>query len=197
VVNVIVEDALSDAVMRKLLLHVGFQSEPTVRIMRGNGNIRAGMSKFVEASRYFPHVVLTDLDRLPCPPALIQNWNIRQIPATMLFRIAVHEVESWLMADRETFAAYLSVALEKVPFEPDAEIDTKQALFSIVRRSKKTRLRSEILPTPGSHIGPLYNEHFCRFVRDFWRVDVAAGNSPSLARSMDRLTAFCQGVANG
>lgn len=194
--NVIVEDALSETVMRKLLNHVGFHGQPTFRDMRGNVKIRGCMRKFAEASRVFPHIVLTDLDRLPCPPALIQEWGIRQIPATMLFRIAVHEVESWLMADREAFATYLHVDPEKVPFEPDAEIDTKQSLFSIVRRSKKIRLRSEILPTPGSHIGPLYNEHFCRFVRDFWRVDVAAGNSPSLARSMDRLTTFCRGVAD-
>ncbi|MDX9708528.1 MAG: hypothetical protein RBT64_03140 [Trichloromonas sp.] len=194
--NVIVEDALSDTVMRKLLLHVGFKREPTVRIMRGNGNIRAGMRKFAEASRVFPHIVLTDLDKLPCPPALFQQWAIRNVPETMLFRVAVHEVESWLMADREAFAAYLSVALKKVPSEPDTEIDTKQSLFSVVRSCKKSRLRSEILPTPGSHIGPLYNEHFSRFAKEFWRVDVAAENSPSLARSLDRITDFCRGVAN-
>ena len=194
--NVIVEDVLSDTVMRKLLLHVGFQLEPTVRIMRGNDRIRAGMRKFAEASRVFPHIVLTDLDRLPCPPVLLQQWAIRNIPETMLFRVAVHEVESWLMADREAFAAYLSIALDKVPFAPDTEIDTKQFLFSIVRRSKRTRLRSEILPTPGSHIGPLYNEHFCRFAKDCWRINVAAENSPSLARSLERLTTFCRDVVN-
>lgn len=194
--NVIVEDILSQAVMQRLLDHVGFCGESTFRIMKGNGKIREGMRKFSAASRVFPHVVLTDLDRIPCPPALIKQWNIGRLPETMLLRVAVREVEAWLMADRAGFARYLQVAQEKVPFAPEAEIDPKQCLFSLVRRSRKRRLRDEILPTPGAHIGPLYNEFFCRFVSEHWRIEDAVANAPSLASSLERLTAFCRDVVH-
>lgn len=40
--NVIVEDVLSETVMRRLLEQVGFQGESTFRMMRGNGKIRQG-----------------------------------------------------------------------------------------------------------------------------------------------------------
>jgi len=154
--NVIVEDVLSETVMRRLLEQVGFQGESTFRMMRGNGKIRQGMPKFaVAASRFFPHIVLTDLDRYPCPLALMETWSMGSLPEALLFRIAVHEVESWLMADRERFAASLSLPIGKVPLNPDLEPDAKQCLFGLIRKSRKRRLRKELLPTVGSHIGPL------------------------------------------
>lgn len=195
--NVIVEDVLSETVMQRLLDHVGFRGVSVFRVMRGNGKIRAGMQKFSAASLVYPHIILTDLDRFPCPPALFDNWRIGRLPETMLLRVAVHEVEAWLMADREGLAGYLQVAQEKMPLNPEAETDPKQCLFSLVRRSRKRRLRAEILPTPGAHIGPLYNEHFCRFADEHWRIENAAGNAPSLARSLARLMVFCQEVAHG
>jgi hypothetical protein len=196
VLNVIVEDILSQAVMQRLLDHIGLREAPTFRVMRGNGKIREGIQKFSAASRVSPHIVLTDLDRFPCPPALIKQWNIGRLPETMLLRVAVHEVEAWLMADRAGFAGYLQVAQEKVPFDPETEIDPKQCLFSLVRRSRKRRLRDEILPTSGAHIGPLYNEYFCRFASEHWRIEDAVANAPSLARSLERLTAFCRDVVH-
>lgn len=194
--NVIVEDVLSETVMRRLLEQVGFQGESTFRMMRGNGKIRQGMPKFaVAASRFFPHIVLTDLDRYPCPLALMETWNMGSLPEALLFRIAVHEVESWLMADREKFAASLSLPIGKVPLNPDLEPDAKQCLFGLIRKSRKRRLRKELLPTVGSHIGPLYNDFFCQFVREHWQVEEAAKHSPSLGRSLDRLAAFCGKIA--
>lgn len=188
--NVIVEDALSEEVVRRLLIEVGYQGDSVFRVMRGNGKIREGLKKFIGSSRFKPHLVLTDLDQYPCPPALLEAWGIQQLPSTMLLRIAVREIESWLMADRNSFADFLHVAIEKVPPEPDREIDTKQCLFAIVRKSRKRRLKMEILPTAGSHIGPLFNEHFCRFARELWRIEQASENSPSLARTIRRLEEF-------
>lgn len=194
VLNVIVEDALSEEVARRLLAEVDYRGEAIFRVMRGNAKIREGLNKFIGASRFSPHVVLTDLDQYPCPPALLDAWGINRLPPTMLLRIAVREVESWLMADRDAISDFLHVAKEKVPSEPDAEIDTKKCLFGIVRRSRKRRLKADILPTSGSHIGPLYNEHFCRFVREVWCIEKAMENSFSLARSVRRLDAFCRDI---
>ncbi|NOY13259.1 MAG: DUF4276 family protein [Deltaproteobacteria bacterium] len=195
--NVIVEDVLSEAVMQRLLSHVGYTGKPTCRVMRGNTKIKKGLPKYVGASRFYPHIVLTDLDQYPCPPALIENWNIGTLPETMLFRVVVREVEAWLMADREGFSTFLNVAKEKVPFDPEEEVDPKQCLFSIVRKSRRRRLIEEIVPTAGAHIGPLYNMHFCSFVRENWQVAMAAENAPSLAKCIERLGFFIRKIDEG
>ncbi len=188
--NVIVEDVLSEAVMQRLLSYVGYTGTATYRVMRGNNRIREGIPKYVGACRFYPHIILTDLDQFPCPTALIDNWNLGTTPKSMMFRVAVREVEAWLMADRETFSWFLSVAKEKIPFDPEREVDPKRCLFGIVRKSRKRRLIEEIIPTSGAHIGPLYNMHLCSFVQDHWRLEVAAENSPSLAKCIERLISF-------
>jgi hypothetical protein len=104
VLNVIVEDVLSEEVARRLIAEVGYQGDSVFRVMRGYGKIREGLKKFIGSSRFNPHLVLTDLDQYPCPPALMEAWGIKQLPSTMLLRIAVREIESWLMADRNSFA---------------------------------------------------------------------------------------------
>jgi len=190
--NLIVEDVLSEAVIRRLLLHVGFQGDAVCRVTRGNIRMRQGLPKYIGASRFYPHILLTDLDQAACPPELLSAWGVTERPDKLLFRIAVREVESWLMADRDAFAGYLHVAKEKIPFDPEAEADPKACLFRIVRRSRRSRLITEIVPTAGAHIGPLYNEHFCHFVQREWQVTEAVKNAPSLARCVERLAAFCQ-----
>ena len=44
--NVIVEDVLSEAVMRRLLTHVGYTGTHIFRITRGNGQIKKNVEKF-------------------------------------------------------------------------------------------------------------------------------------------------------
>jgi len=53
-------------------------------------------------------------------------------------------------------------------------------------------LREDIVPAPGatSKVGPDYNGRLCEFVRNHWRAEIAAQNSPSLARALKRLREF-------
>lgn len=191
--NIVVEDVLSEAVMQRILARVGYAGNITYRITRGNGKIKANVDKFKAASRIIPHIVLTDLDRYPCPSALLDAWDVGELPSSMLLRIAVREVESWLLSDRQGIASFLCTAIEKVPFSPEREDDPKQTLFSVVRKTRKRRLIEEIVPLPGAHIGPLYNEHMCDFALNNWDLEAAAENAPSLARNISRITAFLQG----
>jgi hypothetical protein len=193
--NVIVEDVLSEAVMRRLLTHVGYTGTHIFRITRGNGQIKKNVEKFKGASRVVPHIILTDLDRHPCPPELLESWNVGELPPTMLLRIAVHEVEAWLLSDRARIASFLHTAIEKVPSFPESINDPKQAMFSVVRKSRKHRLIEEIVPQTGAHIGPLYNERLCDFVLNHWHIESAVENAPSLARNIIRISAFLQGAS--
>ena len=190
--NVIVEDVVSETVMYRLLTHVGYPGEIIYRITRGNDQIKKNLPKYKGASRVVPHIVLTDLDRHPCPPALLDNWDVGELPPTMLLRIAVREVEAWLLSDRQGIASFLDAAVEKVPFSPESEDDPKQTLFSVIRKSRKRRLVNEMVPQPGAHIGPLYNERMCDFALNHWHIEAAVENAPSLSRSIRRLSEFLQ-----
>lgn len=191
--NVIVEDIVSEAVMNRLLAHVGYSGDTTYRVTHGNVQLKRSVPKYKGASRVVPHIVLTDLDRYPCPPALIEDWEVGELPSTMLLRIAVREVEAWLLSDRRGIAAFLQTAVEKIPFNPEVENDPKQVLFSVVRKSRKKRLLEEIVPQSGAHIGPLYNEHMCNFARNYWQIEAAMETSPSLLRSIWRISEFLKG----
>lgn len=191
--NIVIEDVLSEAVMQRLLVRAGYAGNVTYRIIRGNDQIKKNVLKYKGASRVVPHIVLTDLDRYPCPPALLDAWGVGELPSTMLLRIAVREVEAWLLSDRKGIAAFLHTAIEKVPFYPETEADPKQTLFSVVRKSRKRRLVDEMVPQSGAHIGPLYNERMCDFALNHWNIDAAVVNAPSLARNISRISAFLQG----
>lgn len=195
-IAVVVEDELSGAIMRRLIAAMGrnFVIDRMINT-RGHGQIKSGIGKFRTSSYALPHVVLTDLDRYPCPPALLDNWGATDLPPQLLFRIAVREVEAWLLADREGIAEFLHVAVSKVPHAPEAEGDPKRTLLNLARRSRKRRLAQELVPALGSAapIGPLYNARLSEFVYDKWNVDQAKLLADSLSRTLNRLSAFLPG----
>lgn len=188
-----VEDELSGAVMNRLIAHSGKELVIN-RIFNARGNVRlkASMTKFSEASRTFPHIILTDLDRCPCPPELIRAWHAEHLPSTMLFRVAVREVEAWLLADRTGISHFLNIDIAKVPLNPETEEDPKRTLINLSRKSRKKRLAREIVPEVGSSapIGPLYNFHFIDFVNTRWNIDTACQAAPSLAKTLERISLF-------
>lgn len=193
---VAVEDELSGVVMRRLIASSGrdFAIDRLINT-RGNSQLKAGMRKFKSASHGLPHVILTDLDRYTCPPALLEHWRAVHLPPQLLFRIAVREVESWLLADREGIAEFLHVAVAKVPRNPEAELDPKRSLINLARRSRKRRLAEELVPSFGSSatIGPLYNTRLSEFVNSTWDIDRAKVLADSLSRTIGRLAVFLSG----
>lgn len=192
-IALVVEDALSLAVMQRMLSFTGrgyFVKMPL--ITRGAGAIKKSIAKYCQASHVLPHVVLTDLDQVDCPSALRAQWGILQLPRTMLFRVAVREVESWILADRVGFATFAGVPVSKVTQDPESLRDPKQELVNLVRRSRKKRLAIELVPAVGSSvsIGPLYNERLGAFARNEWDIGAAMLNAPSLKRTVTRLESF-------
>lgn len=190
---VAVEDELSAAVMRRLIAVVdrGFVIDRIINT-RGNGPLRTGVPKFRAASHVLPHVVLTDLDRSSCPPDLLKKWGATNLPPQLLVRVAVCEVEAWLLADRSGIADFLAVAAIKVPANPERDVDPKLTLINLARRSRKRRLMQELVPAPGSpnKIGPFYNARLTEFVSHQWNVMQARENAPSLDRTLARLSTF-------
>ena len=194
---VAVEDELSAAVIRKVI-HASGRKFAVSRVInaRGYGRLKADVAKYKTACHVLPHVVLTDLDQYVCPPALLKDWKAITLPPQLLLRIAVREVEAWLLADREGIANYLSIAKTKVPQYPEAEADPKRTLINLARKSRKRRLAIELVPAMGSSasIGPLYNARLSEFVNEHWNIERARKVAPSLDRALLRLIAFMPGT---
>jgi len=109
-----------------------------------------------------------------------------------LFRVAVREVESWLLADREAMARFLHISSAQCPDSPDDIIDPKQALLNLVRKSNNRALKQDILPAKGSmsSVGLGYNARLSDFVWNYWDVNRAVAQSDSLNRAWKRVCAL-------
>lgn len=109
-----------------------------------------------------------------------------------LNRVAVREVEAWLLADREAFAEFLGISVTLIPQDVDAIADPKQKLINLARKSKNKTLREGIVPNSKTtaKIGRDYNGQLIPFVKQIWKVDSAIPNSSSLERAMKALLKF-------
>ena len=194
-----VEDPLGEAVCLKLLDRVGVQS-PHVLAKRGNTYLKSKVRELNRTSQRLPVLLVTDLDRLSCPAELIQSWlGGDPLGPRFLLRVAVREIESWIMADRAEFAEFLGIPAKSVPSAPDEVEDAKARVVRLSRSSPRRELRRALVPADGatSRVGPGYNSEFSRFIRDRWSPDSAAKISPSLRRSFDRLSRSVQLESSG
>jgi hypothetical protein len=196
------EDAPSCSVIRRL---VEFQREhSTSGVMlrlkagfpenkHGNSNLKKiipGVSNMAKAG--ITIFILTDLDSAVCASELIKSWvpmqaEQREMPAGFLFRIAVREVESWLIADRDVLAATLGIPKSNFSADPDSLEDPKAHLLGVIRAKGVRKIHRDMLPGSNSRIGPEYNNVLCGFVKDHWDPERAALRSAGLRRALEAL----------
>lgn len=192
-VNLAIEDELSETVLRRLLDHAdrGYAVGAAYG-RRGFGYLRGTIASWNRAAQYTPFVLLTDLDSRPCPGELIESWLSEPQHPNLVFRVAVREVEAWLLADRSNFARYLQVSEKWLPENPDALPDPKAALVDVASRSRSKELRERVVPKPGSTAkqGRDYNSCLSDFVRTQWKIREAATTSASLRRTVEKLRSF-------
>ena len=186
-----VEGALDEVVLLRLGEHLGISVGPVFG-RNGKSYLRERIDGYNRAARFWPWIVLVDLDHEECAPSLCREWL--PTPAEgMCFRVAVREIESWLLADRAGIAAFLGVPASRVPSVVDDLDDPKQTLVDLARRSRRRAIREDMAPRHGSglSIGPAYTSRMMEFVGvegpNRWRPDVAAQASPSLSRCINAL----------
>lgn len=192
-VNLAVEDDLSESVLRVMLRQLPRQYAVGTCFSRGGfGYLRKTIHGFNNAAKGTPFLVLTDLDVAECPPALIQEWLRQPRHPNLLLRIAVREVESWLLADREAFAKFLGICASLIPDNADGIADSKRFLIRLARKSPFQGLRRDIAPPRGSsrEQGPDYNGRLSWFVWNRWKARRAKTHSQSLRRTVARLSRF-------
>ena len=194
VVNLILEGHLEELVAKKIVNYCG-HSVGTVHGQQGFGFIKTRAYKFHSMAREGVAVfVLTDFmdAKCDCVVEACTQYLLSHVPQpnnNYILRFAVRELESWLLADREGLSQFLGVSLNRIPTNPDIEVDPKQKLVSIANRSRKTRLKIGIVPD-AKHKGavaPGYLGVMNSFVRDQWDIERAMSSSDSLSRCVARL----------
>lgn len=189
-----VEDVLSESVAKRLIdVYAPNVSVAETVGLQGNRQLRSSIRKLNQIANYQrPALVFTDLDRpQSCPPALLREWfGGLKVAPSLLLRVAVLEIESWLLADRDGMAQWLSVATNRVPLHPESVLDPKRTLVELANGSRRRDLREAIVPSGGigSHrIGPGYNERVSEFALRHWSAETARRHAPSLDRAIVRI----------
>jgi hypothetical protein len=178
------EDVLSETVGKQLLARYWMEPGETYR-REGAGYLRSRAQSWCELARHRPLVLITDLDRKPCASALIEEWFRRyKPPKNLIIRVAVREIESWLLADHEGMSKLLGRAcLARLPRDPDSLPDPKARLIDLARKASRS-VRDDLIASTGSAArqGVGYNARLSEFVAADWSLDRANARLHDLSR---------------
>jgi hypothetical protein len=192
-INLAFEDALIESLMLRILATIPAQyATRTIYNRGGYGYLKRTVNGFNNAAKGIPFLVVTDLDRHECPPALINDWLTSPKHDNLLIRVAVREAEAWVLADREGFAGFLGISVSRVPVDVEAQPDPKEILIQLARVSRRKFMRDDLCPRRNStsKVGPNYNARLGNFISTDWNLDAARLNSASLNRTINRLVSF-------
>lgn len=184
------EDYLSEIVCLRLLKELEGKLTPQLLLRKGgSGYLKSNIRKWCELSNTLPVLILTDLDNTKCPLLLIQSWLEKdKKPDNLLIRVAVREIESWLIADYEAIQDFLN-SKERLSVKPDEIQDPKQYLLNLAKKAPR-QIRDDLVQVNKGSIrqGLGYNNLLAKFVTETWDPERAAARSPSLAKARMRLS---------
>ncbi len=184
-IHAAVEGIVDEAVARKLIIEAG-GSPGTFYGKRGKPFLHQKIQGFNNAAKTWPWLVLVDLDHdAECAPPFYTEW-VPNPAQHLCFRVAVREVESWLLADAESLGSFLGISPNSIPRNPEGLDDPKREMVDIARRSRRGAIRKDMVPREGSgrSVGPAYNSRLIEYVHNYWRPDVAGKKAESLRRAM-------------
>jgi hypothetical protein len=196
VISAAVEGLVDEAVVRKLIIEIG-ATPGDVHGRKGKLFLRQKIQGFNKAARHSPWIVLVDLDSdAECVPPICEGWIPDPAPL-LCFRVAVREVEAWLMADAETLAVFLGVARSKISPNPEDIEYPKITMVNLARLSRNKNIRADMVPRDGCgrQLGPAYTSRLVEYVHDRWRPGIAAKRADSLRRAIACLRRLKHGVA--
>jgi len=193
-----VEDQLSRSVAERLISDIIGSSVEATQLGKKVGGfafIKKNLSKYTELSQRDGVIVLTDLDDSQCAPELRAKWFRSQgigepLPTGMVFCIAVREIETWLLSDRENVAGLLGISAARIDRNVEENIaNPKEYLLTLVRNSRKHEIRRQLLPAARSQarVGLSYNYTLSDFARTRWNPSAAAETCVSLRRAITRI----------
>ncbi len=192
-----VEDELSEWVVRRVLS--GRKDRFVVGPVFGRsgfGYLKKQTLAFNNAAKGCPFLLLTDLDKYACPPELLADWLPVEKQRFFLLRVAVREVESWLLGDALGLGRFLRLRASPAVSDPESLQDPKQEVLACAYRSPNRIMRESLVwRDEGSgrlYQGPDYNGTLSRFVKGSWNLSAAKRKCRSLAKlckAVERLEA--------
>lgn len=186
-----VEGITDEAVVKGIIRHLGFEWELVVKSSGGKPELRKNISSYNQAAKHFPWFVLTDLDSPDrCPVEFIKQWLPDPHPQ-MVFRVAVPEIEAWLLASRQALAKYMQISVNSIPDRPESIPNPKQVLINLAARSRSRSIRED-MRRPDGRIGPAYTARIIEFAQRHWDIEEAMQLSESLRRCVQALRRFSQ-----
>ena len=191
-ITLVVEDDLSGVVAERLVGDYLAVAQ-VLEVFVAGGSIKGRIPGLNHRARFNgPVLALADLDRPQgCPADLVRELagGVMTEP-NFLIRIAVLEIESWILADRLAIARWMGVSANIVPRNPESLDDPKRTLVQLASRSRNRRLREGIGPVRvlGTHrTGPNYNAILGEFLAHHWNPETARHSAPSLDRAIVRI----------
>ena len=188
-VILVTEDDLSTAVASRLLEELGSRFSYRRLGNGGFGYIKKRISAWCELACHRPVFVLTDLDNKVCPLALISDWFGNNLPSEkLLFRVAVREVEAWLLADH-SFMREIIGKSGSLSLVPESLPDPKAVLLRLIHKHAKRQIRDDIVRKEGNNLrqGVNYNDRLVNLVCKKWDPARASKLAPSLRRARLRM----------
>lgn len=183
------EDILSEAIGLRLLAELPTPVTPNLLLCKGGfGYLRSGMNKWRQLAQHQTVLILTDLDQVACPVELKAQWlGKKPLPANLMFRIAVREIESWVLADHEAMRKLIGKK-GTLPPEPDTLPDPKQHLLKLAKLAARP-VRQDLVKEAGAVAsqGIGYNQRLTAWISSDWSPERASQRSPSLQRTRIRL----------
>jgi hypothetical protein len=187
-IDIASEGIVDEAVARRL---IEFSGGAAGRSFGGKGkdNLLRRLPGFNSAAEFGPWFVVADLDRRPQSISVLIHKLLPEKSPLMCFKLAVLEIEAWLLADRERIADFLAIPIVRVPQDPETLDDPKQIVVDLARLSRRRDVREDMVP-PTSFVGqtgPAYTSRLISFATDTisgWRPEVARKHSPSLSVSL-------------
>lgn len=196
-VSGVVEGLIDEAVVRRLVEFAG-GIPATIYGKQGKHHLLQHLKGYNRAARLQRWVVLVDLDQdADCAPPFRGLWLPVASPG-MCFRVAVREIEAWLMADRDRFSGFIGTSSSRIPRFPDLVDDPKRLVVALALHSRSRIIREELTPRPGSGrvVGSAYTSRMIEYVLDRdagWRPEVAMRASDSLRRCIVSLQTLITG----
>jgi hypothetical protein len=194
-ITIATEDELSEAVGDRLVAEILPNFEISQRLRKGgNGYLKNKCMNFNKMALRHPVLLITDLDNAACASGLIESWFAGQIlNQNLIFRVAIREIESWLLADHQGMRQLLEKGANKITLTPDQLQNPKEYLLECAKRAPRG-VRNDLIRAKGALAlqGLGYNSRLCMFVRDTWEPERASTRSDSLDRAIRRLREIAQ-----
>jgi hypothetical protein len=189
-ITIATEDELSETVGTRLISDLLPKFEVIQKLRRGgNGYLKNKCHNFNQMAARHPVLLITDLDNSICASALIDGWfGILPRNANLKFRVAVREIESWLLADQQGMQQLLGNGANNITQNPDQLQNPKEYLLQCAKRAPR-EVKNDLIRSKGALAaqGLGYNSRLCAFVREEWEPARASQRSESLARAIQRL----------